>query len=155
MAEHYRAEDAAHEVLDVLPQLNRIVVAAVRRETGEETTMPQFRVLALMVAGPQTVSSLARQRRVSLQSMGGLVQALVERGWVVREPAPNDRRQQLLRLTDAGREHYQRAQAQTLRQLTPLLKELSQAELAAVQLALPALRRVLSMDEERTSDDRP
>lgn len=147
MTHQWDADEAARELLAVLPLLNRIVSTAVKQEAGEETTMPQFRVLALLAETPQTVSALARQRRVSLQSMGELVQALVERGWVVREPDPRDRRQQLLRLTTYGVEHYERAQVQTVRQLVPLLARLDSEELAAVQKALPALHRALTYEE--------
>ena len=146
--EVWTTEEITHELLAVLPLLNRIVAAEVRREAGEETTMPQFRVLAHLVDGPLTLSVLARKRRVSLQSMGELVQALVERGWVVRIPDPTDRRQHLLHLTEEGRAHYERAQEQALRRLAPLLDELTDDEMAAVQQALPALHRVLTREEK-------
>src|SRR5262245_59268892 len=140
--------EATRELLAVLPLLNRIVAAEVRREAGEETTMPQFRVLAHLSTGPLTLSALAKKRRVSLQSMSELVQVLVERGWVVRTPDPNDRRQSQLSLTDQGRAHYERAQAQTLERLAPLMAKLASDELTAVRMALPALRRVLIQEEE-------
>jgi DNA-binding MarR family transcriptional regulator len=146
--ESWTTEEVTRELLAVLPLLNRIVVTEVRREAGEETTMPQFRVLAHLVDGPLTLSVLARKRRVSLQSMGELAQALVERGWVVRMPDPTDRRQHLLHLTEQGRAHYERAQEQALRRLVPLLDELTGDEIAAVQQALPALRRVLAREEK-------
>ena len=137
-------ERAAQELLAVLPLLSRIVAAEVRREAGEETTMPQFRVLAHLSERPLTLSELARRRRVTLQSMGELAQVLVGRGWVVRTPDPTDRRQQLLSLTEHGRRHYERAQELVLAQLVPLLGGLDAAEMEAVQAALPALRRVLA-----------
>src|SRR5689334_22054541 len=145
--------ETTRELLAVLPLLNRIVAAEVRREAGEETTMPQFRVLAHLTAGPLTLSALAKKRRVSLQSMSELVQVLVERGWIARAPDPSDRRQSLLRLTEHGQAHYERAQAQTLRRLAPLMARLTGDELAAVRMALPALRRVLTQEEEDASDE--
>jgi DNA-binding MarR family transcriptional regulator len=140
-------EEATRELLAVLPLLNRIVAAEVRREAGVDTTMPQYRVLSHLATGPMTLSTLAKQRRVSLQSMSELVQVLVERGWIARTPDPHDRRQHLLHLTDQGRSHYERAQDNTLQRLVPLLSALSPAELAAIQTAIPALRRVLAHDE--------
>ena len=88
--------EATQELLAVLPLLSRIVAAEVRREAGEDTSMPQFRVLAHLAARPLTLSALAKKRRVSLQSMSELVQALVLRGWVAREPDPRDRRHDAL-----------------------------------------------------------
>lgn len=150
----WTAEAAAAELLAVLPLLSRIVASEVRREIGEDTTMPQFRVLAQVAEGPLTVSALARRRRVTLQAMGELVQGLVERGWIARTPDPKDRRQQLLTLTPEGYHHYQRANMQALSQLTPLLANLNETELAALQCALPALQRALGSDtteqEQRT-----
>lgn len=149
-----QALETTKELLAVLPLLNRIVAAEVRREAGEETTMPQFRVLAHLTAEPLTLSLLAKKRRVSLQAMSELVQALVARGWIVRVPDQQDRRQALLQLTDHGRSHYERAQAQMLQRLAPLLAQLRADELAAVRLALPALRRVLIQEERDASDER-
>jgi DNA-binding MarR family transcriptional regulator len=146
--------EATKELLAILPLLNRIVASEVRREAGEDTTMPQFRVLAHLAAGPLTLSALAKKRRVSPQSMSELVQVLVERGWIARAPDPNDRRQSLLQLTEHGRLHYERADEQTLRRLAPLLAQLSKEELAAVRMALPALRRVLTQEENDGSDER-
>src|SRR5919206_2199430 len=140
----WTTEAAAQELLAVLPLLTRIVATEVRREAGDETTMPQFRVLAHLAEAPLTVSALARRRRVSLQSMGELVQTLVERGWIVRTPDPNDRRQQLLTLTEHGREHHDRANERTVLQLASLLVDLTPAEMEALQRALPALHRVLT-----------
>lgn len=147
------ALEATKELLAILPLLNRLVAAEVRREAGEETTMPQFRVLSHLSGGPLTLSALAKKRRVSLQSMSELVQVLVVRGWVVRTPDPRDRRQSLLQLTDHGKAHYERAQEQTLQQLTPLMAQLSHAELSAVRMALPALRRVLMQEECDANDE--
>jgi hypothetical protein len=72
--------EATRELLAVLPLLNRLVAAEVRREAGEETTMPQFRVLAHLSAGPLTLSVLAKKRRVSLQSMSAADGAAGARG---------------------------------------------------------------------------
>jgi DNA-binding MarR family transcriptional regulator len=138
----------ARELLAVLPLLTRIVAAEVRREAGDDTTMPQFRVLTYLAEGPLTVSALARRRRVTLQSMGELVQTLVERGWIARAPDPTDRRQQLLTLTEHGCRHYERAQTLVMAQLEPLLSKLDAREMAAVRVALPALRRVFAGNEE-------
>lgn len=137
-----------HELLAVLPLLTRIVAAEVRREAGDDTTMPQFRVLAHLAETPSTLSALAKKRRVSLQSMSELVQTLVERGWVVRTPDPRDRRQQLLQLTAHGQHHYEHAQTYIVQRLAPLMNELTAAEVAAVAVALPALRRVLTQEEQ-------
>jgi len=145
--DNWTPEQAAQELLAILPLLTRLVAAEVRREAGDETTMPQFRVLTHLAEGPLTVSGLARRRRVSLQAMGELVQILVERGWVARAPDPNDRRQQLLMLTERGRRHHESVDLRVMAQIVPLLARLDAGEMAAVQVALPALHRLFAGDE--------
>ncbi|NTU79787.1 MAG: MarR family transcriptional regulator [Chloroflexales bacterium] len=155
MTNDWDAEHTARELLAILPLLSRIVAGAMQHEAGEETTLPQFRALALLAETPQTLSALARRRRVSLQSMGTVAQALVERGWIARSPDPHDRRQHLLALTEAGRAHYKQVQAQTIRTLTPLLATLGSEQLHAVQVALPALHDALTQSEESYGSPAP
>ncbi|HMO56164.1 MAG TPA: MarR family transcriptional regulator [Roseiflexaceae bacterium] len=152
MTKRWNAADATQELLAVLPLIMRIVAGAVKHEAGADLTMPQYRVLALLAEDAQTATTLAKRRRVSLPTMGALVQALVERGFVSRIPDPRDRRQQLLELTEIGRDRYQRAEVRAIRQLQPLLATLSDEELLAVETALPALHRALTNDEEQVID---
>ncbi len=146
------AGETAAELLAIVPLLNRIIVDEVRREAGQDTTMPQYRVLQYLSAGPMSLSDLARKRRVSLQSMGELAQALVERGWVVRKPNPDDRRQQFLELTRQGRKHHERAQDNMQRRLTPMMVSLTPEEHHAVRVALGALHRVLALAPEEVEN---
>jgi DNA-binding MarR family transcriptional regulator len=150
------SEETARELLALLPIINRIMVADLRQEVGEETTMPQFRVLAYLLDDPLTLSDIARRRRVSLQAAGELIQTLVDRGWIKRVQDPSDRRQMLLHLTKEGQEQYQRAHGRMLAHLIPFMEMLSEDEISAVKVALPALQRVLSRDElvEADTDDK-
>ena len=145
-----RAQETAQELLSTLPLLNRIMIMELR-QNGEDTTMPQFRVLTYLSDAPMTVSDIARLRRVSFQSAGELVQTLVERGWIERTANPNDRRQSLLHLTGAGRDAYERTQRHILERLAGMLESLTPEERVTIQSAMHILQRVL-VDEER--DDR-
>lgn len=138
--------DLSHQLLTLLAPLNRLVIREARAEVGEEITMSQFRVLALLADKPLTVSALAKTRHVSLQAMSELVQHLVAQGWLEREPDTRDRRQTLLSLTDAGRAHHHHIEARLVTHLSTLLTSLSETEQTAIRLALPALHRVLARD---------
>jgi DNA-binding MarR family transcriptional regulator len=136
-------EPIAQDLLAVLPQLNRIIAAEVRREVGDAASMAQLRLLTELDAGPQTLSMIARHQHVSPQALCMLVNDLVERGWVQRTPHPHDRRQHLLEVTDRGRNAFALSRERALQQITPLLTSLSEEEARAIIVALPALRRVL------------
>ncbi|MEO8611339.1 MAG: MarR family transcriptional regulator [Chloroflexota bacterium] len=142
-----KLEDLAHEVMTVLPQINRLMAVELRQEVDDSATMPQFRVLAYLHEAPMTLTALAQKRRVSLQSAGELVQALVARGWVLRTPDPSDRRQSILELTDEGRTNYARVQNRMQEQLTAYLALLTDTERDTVQGALIALQRVIQTQD--------
>jgi DNA-binding MarR family transcriptional regulator len=71
--------------------------------TGEEVTLPQYAVLAALKNGPLTPRQLAQREQVRPPWMTRTVAALAEAGLVTRAGDPNDGRQVLVSLTDAGR----------------------------------------------------
>ena len=145
-------QEAARQLLSVLPPLNRLMITELRQEADDDMTMPQFRVLTYLAEKPVTLSAIARLRRVSLQAAGELVQSLVERGWIERVPDPNDRRQSMLHLTEQGWAKYRQLDDRMRQRLLIYMEKLSEAEMAAVQLALPALQRVIMEGNEDVGD---
>lgn len=141
--QQHQLDRLAEELFAVVPQLHRLMDTGVRREMGAETSAPQLRLLAELQHGPQSMSALARQQHVSPQAICDLVHDLEERGWLTRGPHPHDRRQQLLTLSADGATAFAQARVRALRRLTPLLSQLSEAELSVVAAALPALYRVI------------
>ena len=141
------SDQLAHQILTILPLINRIMAAELRQEVGEDVSMAQFRVMTHLRT-PHTLSEIARKRRVSLQSAGGLVQALVERGWVLRETDPRDRRQTILTLSEIGQQQFERVYARMQQQLLPYIDQLEQHEIDAVSSALQALERIFSGSDE-------
>ena len=137
------AEQIARELLTIIPRLNRIVARDLRAEFGDETTIVQMRVLGELAEAPLTLSALARKREVSLQAASEHVQFMVERGWVIRTPDRNDRRQSLLSLTDDGLRQLELVREHITRQFTPIIERFAAEEAEAVHIALLALRRVL------------
>ncbi|MCW2759241.1 MAG: MarR family transcriptional regulator [Nocardioidaceae bacterium] len=78
------------------------LVRDVRRHNAE-IPAASTRVLSLVdELGPSTVGVLADNDRCSQPTMSGLVNGLVERGWVARSPHPDDSRASLVSLTELG-----------------------------------------------------
>lgn len=74
-----------------------------RRESGLPHTY--YQVLAMLSEAPDRrlrMSDLAAAARSSPSRMSHAVDRLVEAGWVIRQPAPGDRRGQIAILTDTG-----------------------------------------------------
>lgn len=144
----WTTEMAARELLSMLPFINRFVAREVYTHTNEEITIVQIRVLGHLIDHPYTMSELAKKRQVSLQSTSELVQGLVERGWVERSPHPADRRQTVLQITEEGIHQFNSTKEMMITHLAPMLDQLSAQELAAIETALPALRRVFTIIDQ-------
>ncbi len=140
-------EQIGHELLSILPRLNRILARELRTEAGDDPTLVQVRVLDRILEEPMTLSELARKRGISLQAASEHVQSLVERGWVVRVPDLNDRRRSLLHVTEEGEQRLMDMREHVTLRLPSIIQCLTPNEAEALREGLTALHRVL-VDEE-------
>jgi len=126
-------------VLDLQAELYRYLRPA--REWLElDLTMPQMKVLLLLYSDcAATMGQLASRLGVTLSTMTGIVDRLVERELVARHESPHDRRQVVCQLTAAGQELAERLQQAGRSQLAMLLRTLRPAELATVATSLELL----------------
>jgi len=98
--------------------------------------------------GPQSVSDLAVSERVRPQSMAQTVTELETAGLVTRRPDPDDRRRALVELTEAGRSTLQEDRRRRVGWLADAMaSDLSAAELATLQAAVPLLERLAEHEE--------
>ena len=88
---------------------NDLVVLSARlvREVRRNTTdlhAASIRLMSLLdELGPSTVSALAQANRCSQPTMTGIVNGLVDKGWLRRDPHPDDARSTLVSMTTEGR----------------------------------------------------
>ncbi|MEZ4669188.1 MAG: MarR family transcriptional regulator [Anaerolineae bacterium] len=147
MTELWTNRRLAEELLHVMPNMRRLF-ALYMRETGEEeTTMMQTMVLHQIIEHPITASELAKRRRVSLQAASALVQSMVEKGWLTREPSPTDRRQFILQITPEGIAKAETVKNQLTYYMERFLEGLTEEEVVAAQTFLPALSRILNSQD--------
>ena len=103
-------------------------------------TMPQAKLLYLLgAAGDLHMSELVTRLGVSLSTVSGLVDRIVEAGLATRREDRADRRQVVVGLTPAGITFIDRFRELNARQMRELLDHLDDAELASVHAALAAL----------------
>lgn len=92
-----------------------------------DLTLSQYRVLGILGEGREAASALAEKLAVSRPSVTGVVDGLVARGLVRRDPGGNDRRRIDVDLTEAGRELLVAADAavdQRMERIRQLLAEI-------------------------------
>lgn len=107
-----------------------------------ELTIRQLKILLLLQASEThsaRMGQLAAALRVTLPTITGIVDRLVEHGLVRREEDPSDRRLVVARLTPAGRELVERLQSHGRNQMAATLRRLSVEELRIVARALDLL----------------
>jgi len=118
------------------------LIRRMRQQGGiGDLTRSQLAVLSrLEREGPATTSVLARAEGIRPQSMGALVTALEEAGYVSGTPDPADGRKTVLSLTQAARERF--ADGRLARE-DWLLRVISTQLTATEQAQLPALIELL------------
>jgi len=138
----------ALRLTQVVPHIMALIGGEVRQFGQSQQLSPtQFHVLKAIQHGAVQPSELARRLRVSMSSMTDVVDLLVDRGLVVREADPADRRQVRLALTPAGDQLYTTAWASVRAFLQEHLQALTPAQQTRLLAALDDLERVLVMPQ--------
>lgn len=136
------------DVNDVASALYLSVGLFVRRlrqaQAEGELTLPESSALArLDRGGPTTATALAKLEQISPQSMGATLGALEARGLVERRPDPEDGRQAIMSLTEAGLQtlrHRRNLRTQLLAET--LATGFTRSELEQLMAVAPLLERL-------------
>lgn len=89
--------------------------------------------------GPLRLGDLAAAERIAPSTLTRLVNVLESRGYVQRQPAPDDARASLVTVTESGQAALARIRAEGTAMLSDILRTLPPDQLTALQVALPAL----------------
>jgi len=90
-----------------------------------------------------TASDIGRELSLDAGYLSRLLRDFETRGLVERTPSPNDARQQLLRLTDAGRAAFAELDARAASEVATLLAELPDAAQTRLLAAMRAVQEVM------------
>lgn len=127
-------------LLEVVPLVMRWLRSGMR-EIGVDLTVPQFRTLGFLSRREgASLSDVAERLGLTLSPTSKLVELLVARGLVTREPLPDDRRYVALSLTAEGRTLLESSRAAARARMAERLAVLSPEEQAVVERALALLR---------------
>jgi DNA-binding MarR family transcriptional regulator len=134
----------AGTVMDTFHAMMRSIGAEMRKDTPKELSMQQFRAMRTVkrVEGV-SVSHLAEHLGSTLSAASRLIDGLVEKGYVHRETAGDDRRRLILGLTESGEQALDAVHLQAVSFLAERLDGLTQGECAMINLAMDLLRTKL------------
>lgn len=115
-------------------------------------SMAQLRCLHLIGGGETRMSRLVSQLGVSISTVSGLVDRLVDRGFVSRHDDPADRRQVVVAATPAGTAFLDQMRDLGNTQFRELIARLRPDDLRTVRRSIEILSRVA--DEATAAHDR-
>ncbi|TNC26186.1 MarR family winged helix-turn-helix transcriptional regulator [Amycolatopsis alkalitolerans] len=150
-------KSGVHELAHELRPLVFRLYYVVRRLTPQhQLSLTQGSVLGeLVIGGPRRMSALAELEGVRQPSMTDLVRRLERLGLVARTADPEDRRAVLIAATDAGKRLIDEVVMAREEFLRERLTALDPGERAAIEAALPALRRLIDpVKKEELLDER-
>lgn len=143
------SQECANALLDVVPQVMRVIRSDLRSHRTADLSIPQFRILSYINRNPQaSLSSLADHIGLTLPTMSKMVDGLVVREWVTRQSSPGDRRQVLLGLTGRGKAMLDQAVAKTQASLAEKLSVLSPADRDVVFEAMKCMQSIFITERE-------
>ncbi len=115
-------------------------------------TMSQAKVLYLVQAEPDLrMSDLSARLGVSLSTVSGVVDRLVDQALLTRRDDPADRRHVVLRITDAGSTQLDLFRELSSGEVRALLSRIGAADLAIVERALDILAAAAPHTSDRSS----
>lgn len=142
--EQERATLIAEVVADFEASLARLADTHTPEFLEVDITMPQAKVLHLLAAGDVSMSELVARLGVTLPTVSGVVDRLVDRGLIARRASPSDRRRVFVGITPAGAELLDRFRDLNSRQVRTLLAVIDDADFEQVRGFLAVLERGIS-----------
>jgi DNA-binding MarR family transcriptional regulator len=141
-------KQCASTILDTIHVIWRSVGGEMRKEAPKELSMQQFRAMRGIerLEGP-SVSQLAERMGTTLSAASRLVEGLVEKGYVERETAGDDRRRLVLGLTEQGQKELESVHIKAAGFLADKLQAMTPTECAVVNLAMDLLRAQIAASQ--------
>ncbi len=134
------ALESAQALLEVAPQIMRLMRSEMRSPRGGQLSIPQFRTLAFLDSRPgSALLDLVAHIGLMPPSMSKLVDGLIERKLVSREESTSDRRRITLSLTARGKATLQRTRRHLRLRFAEVLSLLPDSENERIYESLTSL----------------
>lgn len=141
------AQDCAHEVLEVVMLVLRIIRTEIRSRRAPDLSVQQFRSLFFLNLQPgAALSDIAENIGLTLPSMSKMIDNLVARKLVTRQISPTDRRRIRLMLTASGKALIDQALLAVQSALAERFTDLPAAKRSVIARAMQTLRPIVTLE---------
>jgi DNA-binding MarR family transcriptional regulator len=138
-----KRQNAAQLWMEIAPQMMRRMRTHVIESSVGTLTMPQYRILANINRGLNSIGAIAEHHGVAQPSMSKMIGLMEERGLIKRETSSIDKRQSVLSLTEKGRELFLKVRGKARKRLSEKLEEISDEEVQRLSKSFEGIRQVL------------
>ena len=132
----------AERFVHVIPRSMGAIRFEMRKHIPKDLSLTQFRVLAQLGRGPQTVSELAESIGISLPAISRMLDYLEKRNLIERDQKKEDRRQVWVKLNQEGHEKVESLVHITEQNFINRFNDLSKEDSQKVLHALEILERL-------------
>jgi DNA-binding MarR family transcriptional regulator len=140
-------------IADLTSVLENFTRMSIRLPAVQRLSFTTLSVLhTLTRSGPKRLTELTASEQVTQSAITQIVTKLEGEGLVERRPDPSDGRAVLVHITPEGTAIVEGRRAERMAHLAELAGRLTQAERAAIAAALPALARLVELNQQRTVD---
>ena len=138
------SKQCAASTMDTFHMMMRSVRTEMRKRSPLDISMHQFHAMkTIQHHEGASLSVVSEHLGSSLSAASKLIDGLVERGYVHRETAEDDRRRLILAITEAGEQAMESVDLEVQSFIAEKLAALSPNERAIVNLAMDVLRSAL------------
>jgi DNA-binding MarR family transcriptional regulator len=142
-------EEAARELLEVVPIVMRDIRSKMRSGRSPDLTVPQFRTLAFVNRNEgSSLLDVANHMGLTSPSTCRLVDGLIIRGMMTRQDNPADRRRVRLAATPRGITILEASRQRTMAYLADKLRDVSAEDREVIIRAMEALRSVFTTGQQ-------
>lgn len=140
-------EEAARQLLEVIPVVMREIRSEMRSRRSPDLTVPQFRALSFISRNAgSSLLDVANHLGLTPPSTSRLVDGLIYRNMMTREDHPGDRRRVKLTVTNLGEKILEASRQDALTYLSTKLSNIDTDDREAIVKAMNVLQPIFTSD---------
>lgn len=150
-----QTKQCATTVMDTFHTMMKSILPDPRKRPAGDLSMQQFRAMMTIERNEgASLSTLSEHLGATLSAASKLVDGLVERSYVRREYAEDDRRRLILALTETGQQMLDNVHMEVISRLADKLQTLTASEQGMLNLAMQLLRSAIVGNQPQPGQSR-
>lgn len=130
--------------MELAPMMMRRMRAQVIKASVGALTLPQYRILANINRGLDSIGAIAEHHGVAQPSMSKMISLMEKKGLILRKTLATDKRQSVLSMTAKGKKIFLEVRGRAQNRIAEKLEELSFEDLNQLEKSFAGIKQVFS-----------